>query len=299
MSGTLICTFENGDPTPEALVGEAYAAECAAAHATGEAERRKNERRKQEAESVQVFRKRDLKHIQAGIAASTRPVYSVGPPANIGVKGQGKLKADHWKAAIEFELPVLLMKYWHREALDGLSDDSKHRHYLAHSTMQLACAVRQGTSYQTSERHRTKYTSHMHTYLSDILKLKPGLSLVPNHHNALHLGDFLVRFGPVHGWWMFPFERLIGVLQDVNTNCKQGERLALQSYSSPTQLCDRTIREDHVGVVLRSCQHQSIPEARRLPQSSQGLCTYRPVVLRKRSAGHIDDRHTHPGRSDP
>ena len=93
--------------------------------------------------------------------------------------------------------------------------------------MQLACAVRQATCYQICESHRTKYTAHMHSYLSDVLALKSGLSLVPNHHNALHLGAFFERFGPMHGWWMFPFERLIGVLQDVNTNYKQGMHLRL------------------------------------------------------------------------
>lgn len=174
--------------------------------------------------AIQAFRKQDLKHVQADIAATSRPVYSVGPPANMGRKGQGKLKADHWKAAIEFELPVSLMKHWHRARLDDLPDDAIQRHELAHSTMLLACAVRQGISYRTSEDHRSRYTSHMHAYLTSILRLKPGISLVPNHHNALHLGDCLARFGPVHGWWMFPFERLIGVLQKVNTNYKQGER---------------------------------------------------------------------------
>ena len=29
--------------------------------------------------------------------------------------------------------------------------------------------------------------------------------------------------GPVHGWWTFPFERLIGMLQDVRANYIPGK----------------------------------------------------------------------------
>ncbi|KAL6307883.1 hypothetical protein BKA93DRAFT_715574, partial [Sparassis latifolia] len=172
----------------------------------------------------------DLKHVQADIAETSRPIYSVGPPANMGTKGQGKLKADHWKAAIEFELPVSLMKHWHRERLDNLSDKSKH------------------------QNHHTRYTIHMHAYLSDILELKPGLTLVPNHHNALHLGDFLMRFGPVHGWWMFPFKRLIGALQQVNTNYKQGqfEKTMLESFCAAANV-KAFLKWDDCPKFLKDC----------------------------------------------
>ncbi|KAJ7166892.1 hypothetical protein C8R46DRAFT_899467, partial [Mycena filopes] len=44
-----------------------------------------------------------------------------------------------------------------------------------------------------------------------------------NHHFAMHLPAFLLLFGPVHGWWTFPLERLTGKLQRVPTNYKPGE----------------------------------------------------------------------------
>ncbi|GBE85542.1 hypothetical protein SCP_0800590 [Sparassis crispa] len=248
----LTSTPDTAELAPQTLIGEAYTAECAAEHAaTAKLADRQDE---VDSLSIRAFRKRDLKHMQADIAETSRPIYSVGPPANMGTKGQGKLKADHWKAAIEFELPVSLMKHWHGERLDNLSDESKHRHDLAHCTMRLACAVHQATSYRTTENHRTRYTIHMHAYLSDILELKPGLTLVPNHHNALHLGDFLMRFGPVHGWWMFPFERLIGVLQQVNTNYKQGqfEKTMLESFCTAANV-KAFLKRDDCPKVLKDC----------------------------------------------
>lgn len=51
----------------------------------------------------------------------------------------------------------------------------------------------------------------------------PSHSFRPNHHSCLHLHEFLLRYGPMHGWWMFPFERIIGALQKTNTNYKIGE----------------------------------------------------------------------------
>ena len=89
--------------------------------------------------------------------------------------------------------------------------------------MYLACAIRQGVTYQTSERHVQIYAEYMLTYLKDLLRIRPDLSLLPSHHNAMHTPVFLLRFGPMPGWWMFPFERVIGLLQKVKTNGKIGK----------------------------------------------------------------------------
>ncbi|KAJ3874296.1 hypothetical protein F5051DRAFT_336049 [Lentinula edodes] len=54
-----------------------------------------------------------------------------------------------------------------------------------------------------------------------------------NVHVAFHLYDFLLLFGPVLSWWCFPFERLIGTLQKINTNNHIGgemEATILKSY---------------------------------------------------------------------
>ncbi|KAI0648765.1 hypothetical protein C8Q79DRAFT_905086, partial [Trametes meyenii] len=47
--------------------------------------------------------------------------------------------------------------------------------------------------------------------------------LVPNHHLSLHLRPLLELFGPVHGWWAFPFERYNGILQCMNTNSRASD----------------------------------------------------------------------------
>jgi hypothetical protein len=129
--------------------------------------------------------------------------------------GQGKVKADLWRTAIEFDLVVSVMQLSYR--------GDEHQKKIAEFTMLLAIAVGQGTSYRTSEEHQDEYTQNMTTYLEHVLELFPDKPLRPNHHASLHLPEFLRRFGPAHGWWMFPFERLHGILQQINTNNKMGK----------------------------------------------------------------------------
>jgi hypothetical protein len=70
----------------------------------------------------------------------------------------------------------------------------------------------------------------MVAYLQCLLDLYPNIQFRPNHHAALHIGTLLTQFGPAHGWWMFPFERVIGILQGINTNSKLGKHRKQARY---------------------------------------------------------------------
>ncbi|KAH7902858.1 hypothetical protein BJ138DRAFT_1021446, partial [Hygrophoropsis aurantiaca] len=60
-------------------------------------------------------------------------------------------------------------------------------------------------------------------YVGNLKSIHPTFGLRPNHHASFHIYDYPVLFGPVHGWWTFPFERLIGILQRLPGNHKSGE----------------------------------------------------------------------------
>ncbi|KAE9391973.1 hypothetical protein BT96DRAFT_831255 [Gymnopus androsaceus JB14] len=68
---------------------------------------------------------------------------------------------------------------------------------------------------------------------------------------ASHIYDFLKLFGPVISWWCFPFERLIGALQKVNTNDHVGG--PLESTIMKSQL--------HVANIRRWLRRSDCPEA--------------------------------------
>ncbi|KAJ3765118.1 hypothetical protein FB446DRAFT_833337 [Lentinula raphanica] len=69
------------------------------------------------------------------------------------------------------------------------------------------------------------YREYIASWTQDLRRLFPhvreGIPR-PNVHAAGHIYDFLLLFGPVLSWWCFPFERLIGVLQKINTNDHKG-----------------------------------------------------------------------------
>jgi len=173
-------------------------------------------------DSYSLISKKEKEQIQQDISNTTRPRWQSGPPIKLGTKGCGKVKADQLRSCIEFDIPVSLMKLWSEvkpNEGNGLDD---RRHKVLNSTMLLATALRWGTSHRTSAKHAAEYMKNMRAYLASLKDLFPNTDLRTSHHNALFIGEMLLRFGPVHGWWMFPFERVIGLLQQININSKMG-----------------------------------------------------------------------------
>jgi hypothetical protein len=173
--------------------------------------------------SGEVLTDVEIDQIQTELRSIERPSWHRGPPKNLGEAEHGKLKAEQWRSAIEFDLPVTLAKLWGTDHTKPGDENGKRRQKLAHSTMLLAMAIRWGTSHVTSTHHTQQYLIYMKAYLECIRDVFPSHSFRPNHHSCLHLHEFLLRYGPMHGWWMFPFERIIGALQKTNTNYKIGE----------------------------------------------------------------------------
>ena len=169
--------------------------------------------------------KQELKVLQKDIDSIIRPQYRQAPPRDLGNPGHGKLKADQWKTCIEFDIPVSVAQLWSRETSSPGQDRdvTARRDKVFQSIMHLAVAVRWGTSYRISEHHSQLFEENMVAYLRLQLELYPNIQFHPNHHAAFHIGPLLMQFGPVHSWWMFPFERVIGILQKFNTNSKMGK----------------------------------------------------------------------------
>ena len=91
-----------------------------------------------------------------------------------------------------------------------------------HSSLLLQLLVLLVKHAFVSVNHAQLYLSKMHLYLRGLKAFFPDYSLHPNHHMALHLPKYLLLYGPVHSWWTFPFQQLIGILQHISTNYKIG-----------------------------------------------------------------------------
>ncbi|KDQ60542.1 hypothetical protein JAAARDRAFT_115437, partial [Jaapia argillacea MUCL 33604] len=145
-----------------------------------------------------------IKLIQKGIALGSRPSSHEPLPSNFGSSSHGKLKADLWRGGAEFDLPVaLIADVWYAGDAED-AEDAKRRLAWSDNTMY-------------------GYLEFMQAYLDGLKSLFPEIPLLPNHHFALHLGEILKNLGPIQGWWVFPFERIVGILQQVNTNSRLGE----------------------------------------------------------------------------
>ena len=141
-------------------------------------------------------------------------------PSNLGDAAHGKLKADQWHALWTTHLPLLLTHLW---AVASSGTPWLIRcHKILDVTISLLSAVMIASSHTISPAGTDTCPQHMQDYLAGLKKLFPEYNLYLNHHIALHLHEYLLLFGPIHTWWTFPFERIIRMLQQMQTNSKIG-----------------------------------------------------------------------------
>ena len=62
-------------------------------------------------------------------------------------------------------------------------------------------------------------------------KLYGGLAVTPNMHLHTHLVECILDFGPMHVFWLYPFERMNGILGSFNTNQRSVEIQLIRKLS--------------------------------------------------------------------
>ncbi|OJT15383.1 hypothetical protein TRAPUB_8050 [Trametes pubescens] len=149
--------------------------------------------------------------IRADICNTILPSWLEPPPKNFGNAAHGKLKADQWRTVCTVNLTITLTRLW------GVASAAQRERLLLENFIHLVTAVDLATRRSMSEERAKAFDDHMFKYLQGLRELFAH-DLVPNHHLSLHLVTCLLMFGPVHGWWAFPFERYNGLLGALNTN---------------------------------------------------------------------------------
>jgi len=135
-------------------------------------------------------------------------------PADAGSARAGKLTADQWRMLCTVHLVVTLVRLWSDR---GPGD---RRHDMLCNFMDLVTATVVLFKRSMSPGRIKLYEDFMRSYLEGYLRLYPHLNLTPKHHLSLHIPRFLERFGPVHGWITWGFERLNFTFQRTETNGK-------------------------------------------------------------------------------
>jgi hypothetical protein len=168
-----------------------------------------------------VLSPEELEIIRTDIKNLVTPSWMTSVPANLGSANHGKLKADQYRALGTVHLPISLIHLWSNTTIGNARSERCHK--ILNVTISLLSAVSIASSRSTSRAAAELYLQHMQSYLEGIKALFPEYQFHPNHHMAMHLHEYLIRYGPVHAWWTFPFERVIGMLQRIPTNYKPGE----------------------------------------------------------------------------
>ncbi len=175
-----------------------------------------------------VLNVEEVDAIHNDIACLIRPSWLMSVPAQLGNASHGKLKADQWRALGTTFLPISLVHLWSDE--DESNQRSVRCLQILDVTMSLLSAVILATSRTTSSDHIDQIQGHLLDYLNGLKQVFPDYKLHPNHHMSLHIPEYIKLFGPVHAWWAFPFERVVGMLQRNPSNYKSGNYLAIPGF---------------------------------------------------------------------
>ncbi|KAI0067506.1 hypothetical protein BV25DRAFT_1867919 [Artomyces pyxidatus] len=164
-----------------------------------------------------VLDKNILKEVWRDIAQTYLPSWLGRPPKRFGATGGGRIKADHWRTGCLVSLPITLIRLW------GQPHSSPEEKQLLENFLHLVVAVKWATKRTTSRRVRDIVQSEYHRYCTSLVQLFGPDVVMPNNHLTFHLVECLELFGPVRGWWAFPFERYNGIIQRFSTNGRLGE----------------------------------------------------------------------------
>ncbi|KIY62282.1 hypothetical protein CYLTODRAFT_320920, partial [Cylindrobasidium torrendii FP15055 ss-10] len=160
--------------------------------------------------------------IQKDIDNHELPPFAGSPPAQLGSKKGGKLKADQWRVLCTHHLVYTLIRLWGPFRTSTIPEEVR-KYQMLQNYLDLIEAVKLATSPTQTEASIQQYEATIERYLRRLLELYPGTSLVPNHHLAhAHYGPLLRNFGPDHAWRCWAFERYNGILKRFKTNKRHG-----------------------------------------------------------------------------
>lgn len=165
------------------------------------------------------FTDNDMSELWSDMQRMVKPSWVTSVPTTLS-SGGPKLKSDQWRTVGSLYLPVTLIRLWSN--VDPQDPHTQRRHDVLILTMTLLSAIAVCSSRVTSEANAHEFLTLILEYRKGLSRLFPNYEIHPNQHQVLHIPEFLCMYGPVHGWWTYPFERVIGMLQRISTNYKPG-----------------------------------------------------------------------------
>lgn len=185
-------------------------------------------------QDVVVLNHAILTEVWGDMVKTTLPSWVGHVPRNLSCSSHRKIKADQWRTACLVNLIITLCRIW------GKPGTTAKETALLWNFLSLVITIRWATMRCITPAHISIVEDHLAYYTKSTASIFGEKALVVNNHVSLHTPECLYAFGPVHGWWAFPFERFNGIIQKLSTNHKLGE-FALHIFCfSLTVLLGRT-----------------------------------------------------------
>ncbi|KAJ7053531.1 hypothetical protein C8F01DRAFT_996576 [Mycena amicta] len=160
------------------------------------------------------FSDEEVALIRHCIAHVHLPTHEGRPPANLGEKSHGKLKAQEYLILFTTILPLVMPQMWHQGEKSAL---------LLENFYHLVACIAIISSFQTSPETARRYMFHLIEYHKSLEELFPFFPAKPNIHLAMHNLEQLKLWGPLASLSEFFGERINGILASANTNKRAGD----------------------------------------------------------------------------
>ncbi|MBW0589340.1 hypothetical protein O181_129055 [Austropuccinia psidii MF-1] len=131
-----------------------------------------------------------------------------------GDASYGKLKASEWRVLFGVYIPLV--------ALDSFWEDEPQNNLLLINTGALIQCTSIIGANQISKNDQEEFAHMYGIYQLTSAQLFPSLKVTPNHHYSMHIPEQLAKWGPLMGIAEFGGERLVGVLQNFESNSRNG-----------------------------------------------------------------------------
>ncbi|KAJ4469701.1 hypothetical protein C8J55DRAFT_402989, partial [Lentinula edodes] len=164
-----------------------------------------------------VLGKATLAEVRTDMERLRLPSWAPTAPSNPGDTTHGKFTADQWRAFCTVNLPITLIRLW------GSLPEENRKFKMLENFMFLVTAVRLANMRTITEGQIQDFEQNIRAYLEQLRILYPHTNITVYQHMMLHFGSLLRRFGPVHSWRCFPFERYNYILQNTPNNSHLGE----------------------------------------------------------------------------
>ncbi|MBW0529826.1 hypothetical protein O181_069541 [Austropuccinia psidii MF-1] len=211
-------------------------------------------------------------------------------PKDLGSPKHGKLKAMQWHTLWVYAIPLVILEMF-VEDVEDIKEDSNRFAVLQNTSLLVRC-----TNLLTSMPLRLgtgrKFTKSYQKYQQSSKELFRNFKVQPNHHYALHVEEQMRLFGPLSGVAEYWGERLIGILQNLNTNERFGdmELTMITKIISQQRLKAKAPLEKHLA------QHdkETAPKQRTHMHIEGGYYEMLLESIRFRSEAPIQSRYLRP-----